>query len=230
MIKLIGAKRAVVIGALFAANILAASAYVLWVTPMKSDAETALNGVNAAITGLSGQISTIKKDIEEYKVNLPRYHALYGQGFFVDQDGKKIEGFLKEELWPQSGVLTFSYDTGQGAQVVSNPKAKEISYSLLATHIKLSNIKSVIDTNFFTLAQNAVKVFPAHARISKFEIKKTMPVNQENLEKLKNAKDPLAFVEGNLEMYWLTMKDVPEEDLIQKPGAPQMPSAGFRGR
>lgn len=201
MIKLVGKKRAIVLGATFFLNILLATGWLFGVDPLREEASNQLNGVRSRISQLSGDIQNIKSVLAAYPDNYAKYQALEKRDFFSKQDRFEASRIL-DDLRARAGLIGYSYKL-DSIRTIANAQADTTSSTLIDTKISLEKISSVFDSNIYGLIGSFASSFPQHARLSKFEIKKNRDVNAESLKML--TKEPVGFTDAMMELDWLTV-------------------------
>lgn len=216
MIKLLGLKRAMLLGILLAINILLGVAFATWAMPAKAEAEADLNRVKGEISGLQGKINTIKEDLRVLQADLPRYEALLARGFVQPQD-RFVIGRSLEEVKNRTSLMGFSFSVGDIVTVPSND-AKLAGKRLISSRISISKVASLLDAHFFDFIQLLETDYPPHARINKFDIKKQTTVNAQMLQGLGQA--PKSLIDANLEVDWLTLDEIPQTPAGTMPGMP----------
>lgn len=79
--KLIGIKRALLLGILLAINLALAGTFFFVIEPMRERARIQLLGIEGQIAGLQSKIQNVKRELADFERNLPRYEELKSVGF-----------------------------------------------------------------------------------------------------------------------------------------------------
>lgn len=216
MIKLIGFKRAIILGVLLAINIVLACAYLFAFQPMQMDALAGRDGVTAEISDLQSRIQNVKQEIELFNQNLPKYQALQGRGFFLEQDRFRLGRDL-DAARVASGVKAFSYNVANIADV-PNADATANGQKLILSRIDITNPDLVTDVEFYQFLDTMLQQFPAHLRLNAFHLRRSDTLREETL-KMIAAGQPAYIMQGDAVFDWMTM--VP----IAAPAAPGTPGA-----
>ena len=202
MIKLIGFKRAVILGILLLLNLALASAYLLAFQPMQSNATMARDGVTAEISDLQGRIQNVKQEMELFKQNLPKYEALQQRGFFLDQDRFRLSRDL-DAARTASGVKAFSYNIADIAQVY-NMDASANMQRLILSRIDVNNVDILVDSDFFLFIDLMQQRFPAHLRLHSFHIRRAADLTEETLKVIASGQ-PARIIEADAIFDWMTL-------------------------
>jgi len=221
MIKLIGLKRALLLGAILSINLLIAAFYLLGVMPLRDDADASLTAVNGRISKTSSDIQNVKTVLANYTRDYAQYQALGSRGFFDPQDRFQA-GHTLDALRTRANLLGYAYKL-DSIKTIPNTDADAGNLSLIDTRITLEKISSTLDTNMYALIDSFATDFPQQARIANFSLKRIRDPDEASLKNI--AKSSVAFVEGAMAVDWLTV--VPKTAAAtDKPGQP----GGFRGR
>jgi hypothetical protein len=223
MIRLIGMRRAVILAAAAAANVVVAGAWLLGVEPLKSDAEGELAGVNSRISRLSGDIQNVKTVLAAYKDDYAKYQALRERGF-VGAQNRFQAGRALEDMRLRAGLIGYTYRIDM-MKTVPDTNADTAGAQLLSSRVTLEKLSSVLDNNVYGLLDRLAAEFPAHTRVERLEVKRMHAVDANILKAL--TQSPVPLVEGSVALDWFTVS--PKEEAPAN-GAQQPPAGGFRGR
>lgn len=205
MIKLLGFKRALLLGIFLAINLAIAGLYLLVVEPMRAEASTALTTIKGENSTLQGNIQSIKMEMQTLRESMPKYEAFRTRGFYLPQDRFEVSRHL-EELKDVSGVSSFAFDIAPLTEI-ANPEAAAVQKRLIVSRIKLDPVSAPIDISFFDLLQAIDDTFPMHTRIQSFELKKSGPVNAAALDLIRQGKG--SSIQASVIFDWVTMVDLP---------------------
>lgn len=211
--KLIGVKRALLLAILLAINLAIAAVFFLQIGPMRDDAQHNLDLVNGQISEQSQKIANIKADLATFNKTLPDYQALQKKGFTLDQDRFRMSRDL-DDVRQNAQLAGFSF-TINDVKKIDNPDAQAANMQLIDSRIKIENVVSLLDLNFYDFVDAMQTDFPAHVRVQSFQIQRKDPLNGDTLLHIAR-KEPVNLISATAEFDWLTV--VPKED--QKGPAP----------
>jgi hypothetical protein len=209
MLKLIGAKRAMVLFVLLGINLCIAGVYLLMILPLQSDTEMQILTLDSQIGEFQGKISGIKQELANFKTNLPRYEALKASGFFSEQDRFRMAREL-DVLRGRSGIASFAY-TIEDIKKIENLDAAVAQVDLADSRIVITGFNALVDSTIYAFVQNMQRSFPAHLRLHSFSLRRVMDVNESALETIALGK-PTQLISSEAVFDWLTI--VP----LQQPG------------
>lgn len=216
MIKLLGPKRALMLGIMLLVNLLLAAACFGWFLPREMEAQSQLSAINGEVNGLQGKIDNIKSDMDAFKRDLPIYQDLQSKGFISSQDRFRISSKI-EALKPSADLIGFSYTIGD-VQTVRSTDAATAGKRLIDSQIKIDKISALLDVNFFKMLQQIEDSFPPHARIGGFELKREGRLDQAKLDRI--AQSPYSLINGSVSVDLLSLDDIPVVPKGQVPGTP----------
>ena len=201
--KLIGLKRAIILAVLLLINVLIAAVYFLQVMPMAEESERKLNEVNGQIASTSQIISSIKADLETFKVTLPQYRELEAKGFTLPQDRFRMSRDL-DTVRLKAELAGFKFTINDIKRVENADVDATSTMQLIYRRIKVDNVESLLDTNFFAFIDAMQRDFPAHTRFQSMQIRRKDPLNGVALAKIqKREKVDLIIAEAQFD--WLTV-------------------------
>lgn len=214
--KLIGIKRLILLAILAGVNAAIAAAYFLWIGPMLTDAQNSLSAVSGEISQLQGKIQNTKSELADYKENLPKYEALKARGFMSGQDRFQISRDL--DAVRQSAELGgFSFNISD-LRTISSDDATAAQLKVLNSRITLDQVGSMLDKNFYDFAERMGTNFPAHVRLQRMEIKRSLPLNTPTMRRIQQLEN-VPLLTASTIFDWMTV--VPAE----QPADPNNPNA-----
>lgn len=210
IVKLIGRKRAIVLGVMLAVNAALAAVYFLLVMPAQAGAAERLAAVGGQIASLQQNIQSVKQEVEDYHHNLPGYLKLKDSGFFLPQDRFQVVRDLERIKDEAGATATFSFVISE-VQKLTNAEADAANMQLILSQIKLEKINALLDSDFYDLTTTVLSKFPQHLRLAKFTIKRTVPsVGEEVLKKVIDGEE-VSLVAAEVDFQWVTIIPKPEE-------------------
>lgn len=218
MIKLIGMKRAVILGVVLALNLLIAAAYLFVVEPLREEEEASLGSASASVAKLSGDTQNIKAELAAFPANYARFQELAKKGFFAEQNRFDASRVLDALRAREPGLIGYNYEIS-AIKTLPNPPTDAAQMSLIDSRVSIEHISSVLDTSVYGLIGSLLAEFPQHIRISGFHVHKVREVTEETLDAI--TKNALPLTDGAVAFDWLTV--VPADQPAGQQG-------GFRGR
>jgi hypothetical protein len=205
--KLIGAKRMLILAILLAVNLAIAAVFFLQISPMRDDAQHKLDAVNGEIAEQSDKIATIKADLETFKKTLPDYQALERKGFTLNQDRFRMSRDL-DDVRKKAELAGFSF-TINDIKKIDNPDALAAHMQLIDSRIKIENVVSLLDLNVYDFIDLMGSDFPTHLRVQSFQITRKDPLNSVALGHIAK-KEPVNLISATATFDWLTI--VPKQE------------------
>ncbi|MEZ0261257.1 MAG: hypothetical protein ACAH80_09620 [Alphaproteobacteria bacterium] len=200
--KLIGLKRAIILAVLFAINLAIAAVYFLQVMPMAEESARNLDNINSQISATSQKISSIKADLETFKTTLPQFRELEAKGFTLPQDRFRMSRDLDAvRLKAELGGFKFTIND---IRKVDNPDIDPTTMQLIYRRIKVDNVESLLDTNFFTFIDAMQRDFPTHTRFQSMQMRRKDPLNGAALAKIQK-KERVDLITAEAQFDWLTI-------------------------
>jgi hypothetical protein len=206
-VKLIGVKRALILAILFAINLAIAAVFFLQLSPMRDDAQQKLDGINDEIGATSQKIASIKSDLDTFNKTLPQYKELEQKGFTRNQDRFGMSRDL-DDVRKKAALAGFSF-TISDIKKVDNPDATTAQMQLIDSRIKIENVVSLLDVNFYDFVDLMQTDFPEHLRVQSFEITRKNPLNSDALAKIAQ-KEPVNLLSATAQFDWLTV--IPKQE------------------
>lgn len=200
--KLIGVKRTLILAILLAINLAIAAVFFLQVDPMREDSVRKLATVNGQISEQSQKISNIKADLETFKTTLPKYQALEKKGFTLNQDRFRMSRDL-DDVRLRSSLAGFSF-TINDIKKIDNADALAAQMQLIDSRIKIENVVSLLDLNFYDFIDLMQWQFPAHVRVQSFDISRKDPLNPIALAHIARS-EPVNLISATAYFDWLTI-------------------------
>lgn len=218
--KLIGIKRLILLAILAGINAAIAAAYFLWIGPMLGDAQNSLNAISGEISQLQGKIQNTKSEMADYKENLPRYEQLKARGFMSGQDRFQISRDL-DAVRKASELGGFSFNISD-LRTVASDDATAAQLKVLNSRIKLDQVGSMIDKNFYDFAERMGTTFPAHVRLQKMEVKRSLPLNTPTMRRIQQLEN-VPLLTASTEFDWVTVVPAAPPADPNNPNAPRQP-------
>ena len=200
--KLIGVKRTLILAILLAINLAIASVFFLQIGPMRDDARTKLNAVDAEISDQSQKISNIKADLDTFNKTLPDFKVLENKGFTLSQDRFRMSRDL-DDVRKKAELAGFSF-TINDVKKIDNPDALAAHIQLIDSRIRIENVVSLLDLNIYDFVDLMEADFPAHLRVQAFNITRKDPLDSVALGHIAK-KEPVSLISATMQFDWLTV-------------------------
>lgn len=200
--KLIGIKRTLLLAILLAINLAIAGLYFFVIEPMRSGASSQLAGIEGEIAGLQGKIQSVKRELADFKVNLPKYEELKAVGFFNAQDRFDLMRHL-DRVKDSAGLPGFPFDVTEIKEVANSDAAVSQS-RLVYSRISIKDLPTLVDNDFYAFIDVMQQTFPAHVRLSSFSIERAPNFDAEMLRQIR-LKQRNTVVNVKVAFDWLTI-------------------------
>lgn len=209
IVKLIGKKRTILMSVLLAINAVLGGIYFGVAGPMESETVASIEATRGEISGLQGKIQNIKKEVEEYKTNLPIYENLASSGFLKDQDRFEVVKIM-DEIGAKSRFEKFAY-TIEDMKNIPNNDALKVKMDLVVSTIAVDNVMLYLDTDLFDFIARMQKEFPAQLRLSSFTLKRNLNYEKDVLLRMAKRQE-LGFITANVSFDWMTLIKRPDAE------------------
>jgi len=200
--KLIGIKRTLLLAILLAINLAIAGLYFFAIEPMRRGASNQLSGIESEIAGLQGKIQSVKRELADFKVNLPKYEELKSVGFFNAQDRFDLMRHL-DRVKDRAGLPGFPFDVTEIKEVTNSDAAVSQS-RLVYSRISIKDLPTLVDNDFYAFIDVMQQTFPAHVRLSSFSIARAPNFDAEMLRQIR-LKQKNTAVSVKVAFDWLTI-------------------------
>lgn len=223
MLKILGRKRVTVLAILFGLVVLTTGATFQFLIPAREDVENNLSRANSELESKRAEIGRLKKEMVSLKKQITAFKEIEGSGFFNDQNRVLAQETL-DEMRAMSGVMKADYSVLAGTEV-KNDQADSINHRVLKSPVEI-RIESIDDGDFFNFLKLVLEHFPGRSNIMTMDLKKELPLNQENL-KLIGAGKPVGLIKSTIKFDWYSMakKTDPVPAASADPNAPPTDSA-----
>lgn len=200
--KLIGIKRALILAILLAINLAIAGLYFLVIEPMRSRASGQLAVIESQIAGLQGKIQGVKRELADFKVNLPKYEELKSVGFFNAQDRFDLMRHL-DRVKDNAGLPGFPFDVTEIKEITNSDAAASKS-RLVYSRISVKDVPTLVDNDFYSFIDVMQTTFPAHVRLNSFTISRVSRFDAAFLQQIRK-KEKNSAVTASVAFDWLTI-------------------------
>ena len=218
--KLIGIKRLILLAILAGINAAIAAAYFLWIGPMLTDAQNSLTAVTSEISQLQGKIQNTKAELADYKENLPKYEVLKTRGFMSGQDRFQISRDL-DFVRQKAELGGFSFNISD-LRTLPSDEATAAQLKILNSRITLDQVGSMMDKNFYDFAERMGTTFPAHVRLHRLEIRRSLPLNNSTMRRIAQLEN-VPLLTASTVFDWMTVVPLAPPVDPNNPNAPRQP-------
>jgi len=201
MIRVLGAKRIVVLLVLIAVNVLLAAMVYGFIMPEKVKMQMNLNGLTRAIGVVGRDISHLQIEFDQLEDQQALYEELEKDGFFRGQNRRQAQDLL-ERVQAESQVISAVASIRPG-EVEDHEEAEKANYKILVSPINL-DIESMDDVGVYRYLYLVEKVFPGHIMVNSIEMERNQNLNAAVLRAVALGESP-ALIKAHVELSWRTM-------------------------
>lgn len=207
--KLIGIKRALILAILLAANLAIAGLYFLAIEPMRNNAAVQLTSIEGEIGGLQSKIQNVKRELDDFKQNLPKYEELKRVGFFNAQDRFDLMRHL-DKVKTEAELVGFPFDVTE-VRELSNSDAAASQSRLIYSRIEIKDLPTMVDVDFFRFVDVMMASFPSHVRMNSFSIARVPNLDAAFLTQIRK-REKLSAITAEASFDWLTIVPAPKDN------------------
>ena len=209
MIKILGIKRIIILGALLGINLLFAGVLYWYMNPEMLKQQKALNA-------LKGQVSTLQSDIQRLQIEFTqlegqkeRFAEIKELGFFNQQGRREVE-LLLPDVQKNSGAVKAVTGVQPGF-IEKSSYAEKANHEILTSTIT-ANIGAMDDPGIYRYIYMLDEALPGHLLIESISMKRNRDVNAELLKSIIAGAVP-EMVSADVRLTWRTMipKDLGED-------------------
>ncbi len=210
MIKVLGAKRILMLVMLLAINSALAAGVYVYFEPEKIKKERELRTLSGQNTGVQSDIERLQIEFDQLEEQQEQFDKLRDKGFIGTQDRRQAE-LLFAKIGKEAGVIK-SVANVQAGTVEDNEEAGKAGHKILRSPI-LVEIKALDDIDVFRYIYLVEQFFPGHITIEYINLERTADVSGTVLRSIASGNNP-ELVKASMEIIWRTM--IPEKDIINK--------------
>ncbi|GJL84510.1 MAG: hypothetical protein DHS20C02_02850 [Micavibrio sp.] len=207
MIRVLGAKRVLLLVVLMAVNILFAFAVYGYMMPEKIKTERNLRSLRGQISTVQQDINHLQIEFEQLEEQQAKYQQLEKDGFFRAQ-GRREAQDLFERIQDSSKVISAVASIRAG-EIEDHVEAQKAAHKLLVSPVDLK-IEALSDVAVFRYLYLLEKSFPGHIAVNKIDLKRTQNLNAAVLRSITTGSN-LSLVEADISLLWRTM--IPEANV-----------------
>ncbi|MFP4312908.1 MAG: hypothetical protein ACLFR0_01165 [Alphaproteobacteria bacterium] len=201
MIKILGARRILLLLILLALNGVFGATVYMYLQPQLKKEEINLRTAKSQEQQVRSDISDLQLEFDQLEEQRDAFRALQADGFFSNQSRRQVEDvFLQAKQ--ASGILTATVNVRPG-EVIEDEDAAKAGYVLLKSPISI-RFEGIDDTDVYIYLDYLEKNFPGYLSVEDIYIRRVANVNDTILRAIAGGSKP-AMVDGRLELNWTTM-------------------------
>lgn len=208
MIKVIGAKRVVILGVLVVLNAATAALTYLYMVPEADASEKRLRTLRGENQTTSADIERMQIEFEQLDQQQDKFDALKADGFFKAQV-RSVAKKLFKDIQDESRVVSAVAAVRPGS-IEENEEAKKSNYKVLVSPVDIQ-IQAFDDGDIFNYLYILEQKFPGHLAIDKISMQRATDISGPVLRAIATGANPV-LINANVKFSWRTM--IPESQII----------------
>lgn len=208
MIKVIGAKRVVILGVLVVLNAATAALTYLYMVPEADASEKRLRTLRGENQTTSADIERMQIEFEQLDQQQDKFDALKADGFFKAQV-RSVAKKLFKDIQDESRVVSAVASVRPGS-IEENEEAKKSNYKVLVSPVDIQ-IQAFDDGDIFNYLHILEQKFPGHLAIDKISMQRATDISGPVLRAIATGGNPV-LINANVKFSWRTM--IPESQII----------------
>lgn len=208
MIKVIGAKRVVILGVLVVLNAATAALTYLYMVPEAGASEKRLRTLRGENQTTSADIERMQIEFEQLDQQQDKFDALKADGFFKAQV-RSVAKKLFKDIQDESRVVSAVAAVRPGS-IEENEEAKKSNYKVLVSPVDIQ-IQAFDDGDIFNYLYILEQKFPGHLAIDKISMQRATDISGPVLRAIATGANPV-LINANVKFSWRTM--IPESQII----------------
>lgn len=218
MIKVLGIKRVIVLGALCAAAGVLASVNYLYATPERIKVEAQLRSTKAQLHEKTTEADRLNSEFDQINEQKDFYESLQRAGFFSDQN-RLVAKRRITDVQERTGLLQAKYDINTG-EIIEEEAATDAGYVILSSPITM-DLEAMDDIDIYSFIFWFENTMPGHLTINKLNMTRRTELTEASLRQIGSGV-PTTLMAANLDFVWRTM--VPantvrkSDDMFDVPG------------
>lgn len=208
MIKVIGAKRVVILGVLVVLNAATAALTYLYMVPEADASEKRLRTLRGENQATSADIERMQIEFEQLDQQQDKFDALKADGFFKAQV-RSVAKKLFKDIQDESRVVSAVASVRPGS-IEENEEAKKSNYKVLVSPVDIQ-IQAFDDGDVFNYLYILEQKFPGHLAIDKISMQRATDISGPVLRAIATGANPV-LINANVKFSWRTM--IPESQII----------------
>lgn len=208
MIKVIGAKRVVILGVLVVLNAATAALTYLYMVPEADASEKRLRTLRGENQTTSADIERMQIEFEQLDQQQDKFDALKADGFFKAQV-RSVAKKLFKDIQDESRVVSAVASVRPGS-IEENEEAKKSNYKVLVSPVDIQ-IQAFDDGDVYNYLYILEQKFPGHLAIDKISMQRATDISGPVLRAIATGQNPV-LINANVKFSWRTM--IPDSQII----------------
>lgn len=208
MIKVIGAKRVVILGVLVVLNAATAALTYLYMVPEADASEKRLRTLRGENQTTSADIERMQIEFEQLDQQQDKFDALKADGFFKAQI-RSVAKKLFKDIQDESRVVSAVASVRPGS-IEENEEAKKSNYKVLVSPVDIQ-IQAFDDGDVYNYLYILEQKFPGHLAIDKISMQRATDISGPVLRAIATGQNPV-LINANVKFSWRTM--IPDSQII----------------
>ncbi|MCL4677575.1 MAG: hypothetical protein KJ017_03165 [Alphaproteobacteria bacterium] len=208
MIKVIGAKRVVILGVLIVLNVASAALTYLYMVPEQAATEKKLRALRGENQTTSSDIERMQIEFEQLGQQQDKFDALKNDGFFKAQV-RSVAKKLFQDIQEESRVVSAVASVRPGT-IEENEEAKKSNYKVLVSPVEIV-IQAFDDGDIYNYIYILEQKFPGHLAIDSMTMQRAQDISGPVLRAIATGGNPV-LITANVKLSWRTM--IPESQII----------------
>lgn len=201
MIKVIGAKRFLVLAVLLSANLVLAAATYLYSIPQESETAKKLRTLRGENQTKQADIDRMQIEFEQLGQQQDKFDALKNDGFFKNQV-RSVAKKLFKDIQIESHVVSSVAAIKPGV-IEENEEAKKSNYKVLASPVDIT-VEAFDDSDIYNYLYILEQKFPGHLSVDKMSMTRVTDISGPVLRSIATGQNPI-LVKATFQMSWRTM-------------------------
>ncbi|MBK6895189.1 MAG: hypothetical protein IPH06_01165 [Alphaproteobacteria bacterium] len=208
MIKVIGAKRLLLLAVLLGVNVLLAAATYFYLIPQESETEKRLRTLRGENQTKQADFDRMQIEFEQLGQQQDKFDALKEDGFFKTQV-RSVARKLFRDIQLESRVVSSVAAINPGI-IEENEEAKKSNYKLLASPIGIT-VEAFDDADIYNYLFILEQKFPGHLSVDQMSMSRVTDISGPVLRSIATGQNPV-LVKATIKMSWRTM--IPDSQII----------------
>lgn len=208
MIKLLGAKRILLILILLGINIFFAAVLYMYLTPEQLKKQRELRTLNGQVASVRGDIDRMQIEFEQLEEQQAEFDILKADGFFKNQGRRQAELVFKR-IQDESKVIS-AVATVRAGVVEDSVEAQKAGHKILKSPVDI-RIEAMDDTDVFRYLYLIDEFFPGYVTIESIKLERDAEITGTVLRSISAGGNP-PLVHADVKALWRTM--IPEGSVL----------------
>lgn len=208
MIKVIGAKRLILLVALVFLNAALAAVTYIYLVPQESSTSKELRTLRSQNQAKSGDIQRMQIEFEQLGDQQDKFDSLKTDGFFKAQV-RSVAKKLFKDIQDESRVVSAVASIRPGT-IEENEEARKSAYKVLVSPVEII-IEAFDDSDVYNYLYILEQKFPGHLAVDSIKIQRAKDISGPMLRAIATGANPV-LISAAVKLSWRTM--IPESQII----------------